>query len=63
MPPEDWRKLLIARSRPENVKPIEGEELAEDVVDVQLERAVDVLKGIMIFEARNVDAALASSKH
>lgn len=63
MPPEDWRRLLIARSRPENAEPEEDEELEGEVFDVQLERAIDVLKGIMIFEARNDDEALASSKH
>ncbi len=52
--PEQWRKLLIKRSRPENADPELDEDLdPEDVVDVQLERAVDVLKGIMIFEANN----------
>ena len=53
--PEDWRKLLIKRTRPEGALPEEGEEDLGDVVDVQLERAIDVLKGIMIFESKAVD--------
>ena len=53
MNPDDWRKLLIKRSRPENAEPEEGEEDVSGVVDVQLERAIDVLKGVMIFEAQN----------
>ncbi len=52
--PEEWRKLLVKRSRPENAEIDLDDDLdLEDVVDVQLERAVDVLKGIMIFEANN----------
>jgi carboxyl-terminal processing protease len=63
MPPEDWRRLRIAQTRPENAElDDEEEEGSEEVLDVQLERAVDVLKGIMIFEARNGGDALASSK-
>lgn len=54
IPPEDWRALLIKRSRPENAEiELEEEEELEEVVDIQLERAIDVLKGIMIFEAKN----------
>jgi carboxyl-terminal processing protease len=53
MSPEDWRKLLLARTRPDNYVPEESDELGEDVEDIQLNRAVDVLKGIMIFEAKN----------
>ncbi len=53
MPPEDWRKLLIRRSRAEHAAPEdlvddEGQPL-DDVVDIQLERAVDVLKGVLRF--------------
>jgi len=50
MSAEDWRKVLIKRSRPKNAPPEEGEEELEEVADVQLERAVDVLKGVIIFE-------------
>ncbi len=58
--PDDWRKLLLKRSRPENAEPLEGEEDLDDVVDVQLQRAVDLLKGIMIFEAqRHPDRMMA----
>ena len=49
--PEDWRKLSLKRSRPANADPEEGEEDDAEVVDAQLERAIDVLKGIMIFES------------
>jgi carboxyl-terminal processing protease len=52
MSPEVWMKLRLQRGRPEN-SPVDKEEPVEDVVDVQLERAVDVLKGVMIFEARS----------
>jgi len=48
--PEDWRKLQIQRTRPENAEPIPGQEDEEEVVDYQLERAMDVLKGILIFQ-------------
>lgn len=55
IPPEQWRQLLIQRSRPDNTDTelLDEEEFDEDVVDTQLERALDVLKGIMIFEAQN----------
>ena len=59
MNPDDWRKLLIKRSRPENAELEEGEEDVSGVVDIQLERAVDVLKGIMIFEAQNTTPLMA----
>ncbi len=44
--------MQLKRSRPEGAE-LDEEEQAEvgEVVDAQLERAVDVLKGIMIFEA------------
>ncbi len=60
MSPEDWRMLQIKRSRPENAEPEEGEEKLEDVVDIQLERAVDVLKGVMIFDAQAAEQRFAS---
>ena len=55
IPPEQWRQLLIQRSRPDNADAelLDDEEFDEEVVDTQLERALDVLKGIMIFEAQN----------
>lgn len=52
MDPDDWRKIMMRRSRPEGAESGEGEEDYSDVVDVQLERAVDVLKGVMTFEAK-----------
>jgi carboxyl-terminal processing protease len=51
MNPDDWRKLMIKRSRPENAEPEPGEEDYSNVIDIQLDRAVDVLKGVMIFKA------------
>ncbi|NCC51757.1 MAG: S41 family peptidase [Spartobacteria bacterium] len=54
MPPEDWHKLMVERARPENAGPPERDEAEPaKVVDVQLERAVDVLKGIMLFQTDN----------
>ena len=57
MAPEDWRKIMMQRSRPENadVEALGEEELEiEDgeVTDVQLRRAIDVLKGIMTFRVQ-----------
>jgi len=54
MSPEDWRALMILRAREEN--PLDETELSEDdktVEDVQLNRAVSVLKGVLIFSAKN----------
>lgn len=52
---DDWRRLLLKRSRPDNadLEELDEEDDFEDLIDIQLERAVDVLKGIIIFEARN----------
>ena len=52
MDPDAWRKLMIARSRPAGAEVDEEEESYDDVIDVQLDRAIDVLKGIMVFEAK-----------
>jgi len=52
MSPDDWRKLLIKRAQDENGGPHEGDEDVSDVVDVQLQRAVDALKGVMIFQTQ-----------
>jgi carboxyl-terminal processing protease len=60
--PDDWRKLQVKRSRPKNAEPEEGEENLDDLVDIQLQRAIDVLKGIMIFEAQASDQRMASSQ-
>jgi carboxyl-terminal processing protease len=62
MAPEDWHQLLIQRSRVEGAVPEEGEEPVEDVKDVQLERAIDVLKGVMTFQARNHHPAPAAAE-
>ncbi|MFH0954326.1 MAG: S41 family peptidase [Verrucomicrobiota bacterium] len=61
MSPDDWRKLLIKRSRVENAELEAGEEDVSSVVDIQLQRAVDVLKGLMIFEAQSTPSMMASS--
>jgi carboxyl-terminal processing protease len=49
--PLDWRRIREYQSRPEGALP-DPEFAGEPPVDVQLERALDVLKGIMIFEVR-----------
>jgi carboxyl-terminal processing protease len=49
---EEWRRVQIRRAHletPEMFKDAEKEEFA-DVVDRQLERAVDLLQAILIFE-------------
>lgn len=52
--PEEWRRILIRRSRPENATlDFDEDEDLDEAVDTQLERAIDVLKGVMIFEANN----------
>lgn len=51
MDPADWQKLMTQRMRPEN-SPAESGTESEEVRDVQLERGIDVLKGIMLFETR-----------
>ena len=54
MDPETSRKLQLQRSGLEDESGEEPVGPAEaEVLDVQLERAVDVLKGIMVFEAKN----------
>jgi hypothetical protein len=52
MSPDDWRKLMVKKSRPDGYELEEGEESYEEIEDVQLNRAIDVLKGIMIFDAK-----------
>jgi carboxyl-terminal processing protease len=60
--PDDWRRLLIQRSRPQNADPaLHDEEDLEETIDTQLERAIDVLKGVLIFEAQN--GAVPESRH
>ncbi len=66
MNPEVWRKLLMIRQRPAGVKPepdeagvVPGEPEPEDV---QLQRAIDVLKGVMTFTSRREPAHVQISK-
>ncbi len=52
MDPDEWRRLLMHRNRPPNAEvELDPDSDASGLVDVQLERAIDVLKGVMIFEA------------
>ena len=61
MSPEDWRKLLVRRAKAEGA-PVEDPEATDaNVRDIQLERAVDVLKGVMIFQSQNGLQEMASS--
>jgi carboxyl-terminal processing protease len=50
MSPEQLRRLIIQRNRPANAELPDDEE--SEGSDVQLQRALDVLKGVLIFEAR-----------
>lgn len=53
MKPEDWQKVLQMQRQPAGIS-LEGEDtLSEPVRDIQLERAIDVLKGVRMFQARN----------
>jgi carboxyl-terminal processing protease len=56
--PSEWRRLLIQRSRPDTLPQQDTENAEEttpeeELADPQLERALDVLKGIMIFRSHN----------
>lgn len=52
MDPDEWRRLLMHRNRPPNAEvELDPEDDASGLVDIQLERAIDVLRGVMIFEA------------
>jgi carboxyl-terminal processing protease len=55
MPPEEWGKLLLQRSRPKLAEPEEWEADLGNFEDIQLKRAVDILKGITIFQAQSGD--------
>ncbi|MBU4201383.1 MAG: S41 family peptidase [Verrucomicrobia bacterium] len=71
MLPEQWRKVQIKRSRDE-VGDVDEEELKTDseslaargepAIDVQLERAVDVLKGIRLFQSQIRSGQVAKKK-
>jgi carboxyl-terminal processing protease len=54
MNPEDWHDLLAQRAVPEGADPQDMEAVrgGAEVKDLQLQRAVDVLKGIMTFSAQ-----------
>lgn len=56
MSPDDWQALLTQKSGlpPEN---LESSTTAKVVRDVQLERAIDVLKGVRLFRAQQKDGA------
>jgi carboxyl-terminal processing protease len=49
--PVDWQRILQARTRPYSDT---GKE-SQDVEDPQLDRAIDVVKGIMLFQTRKQD--------
>jgi len=53
MSPEEWGKILLTRSRPKLADPEEWEGEFGDAEDIQLKRAVDILKGISIFQAQS----------
>ena len=51
--PEDWRVLMLKRAREENPEAdVEITDEEEQIRDVQLDRAIAVLKGIMIYGER-----------
>jgi carboxyl-terminal processing protease len=52
MPPEDFRKLWLQRQRPKNSPPTDDAEAEARISDVQLDRAVDALKGVLVFGKR-----------
>lgn len=49
--PEDWQQLRSQRAKPADP---EKEQEEEDIVDTQLERAADVLRGILIYEQKGL---------
>jgi len=54
MSPNAWQKLYTQRSRPKNIDDFVTDDLPEEEVeDVQLDLAVDVLRGVMLFAARS----------
>lgn len=54
IPAEQWQKIIIKRSREElgNVEKEDSKLDLEHVTDTQLERAIDVLKGIRLFQSQ-----------
>ncbi|MDD4735316.1 MAG: S41 family peptidase [Kiritimatiellae bacterium] len=53
MAPEEWGRILLARSRPKLAEAEEWEKELKNTEDIQLKRAVDILKGITIFQAQS----------
>jgi len=51
MSPEIQRALLIRRSSVNGENIVDESAVAETVVDIQLERAIDILKGILLFNS------------
>lgn len=62
MDPTEWAKLFVKRNRPKNAEPLENQDEIDSAVDRQLERAVDVIKGILVFEARADRTELMAAK-
>jgi len=53
LPPEAWQAMLRRRNEPEaEPAPDAGPEAAAEARDLQLERAADVLKGVLLFLSR-----------
>lgn len=55
MTPDEWQKAQLSRARAENpgMAAGAGRDDATDAPDRQLERAIDLLKGILVFEHRS----------
>lgn len=53
MSPDDWRGLMLQRARKENPAAYTITPEEQSVQDVQMDRAILVLKGIMTFQARS----------
>ena len=62
MAPEEWGKLLLARSRPKLAETDDWEKEMNQVEDIQLKRAVDILKGITIFQAQSGEPSVVVTR-
>lgn len=63
--PEEWLRLAEQRSRPDNLVTDGNGEAPEDSVDLgdrQLNRAVDILHGILIFQAKGETVSTAEAE-
>ncbi|MFO1530388.1 MAG: S41 family peptidase [Kiritimatiellia bacterium] len=49
---DDWQLIQMKRARPPNAPPSENDAAVNAVVDTQLERAVEVLRGVLLFNQR-----------